>query len=504
MKNNKSFLNLTFNILSLVISMGLSFWITPFIINSIGAESYGFVPLTQQLINYMTVITVSVTSISGRFFTVAKKQGNSLLAQEYFSSALSACITGSLILTVPLLVGSIYINRLLNVPTYLLSDVRASFLLYGAIFLATFITGVFNVGAFSSNKLYITSSISIVNILVKTVFTVGLLMLFVPKIWFVSMGTLIATAVVMLITIFAFTRLEPDIKIFRISFSKIKEILSSGMWVSLSEIGVILFLQIDLLVSNWNLGAKVAGEYAVVLSLPTILRTFSGTIISIFVPTVISLFAVGKIREMIGYINSAVKYTGLVLSLPIGIICGLGGVILGLWINPEYTKYGLVLAVLSIHLSINLSVQTIMSVQTAFNKLKIPAFVTLIMGTVNFILAYTLSKFFNMGVMGIAISGGLVLTAKNLVFSPLYVAHITGQKWNTYLKGVLKPLVSTGFVAVLSFLIQYYYKINSFFELLLICIIIGLVYLVFVYFIMLDKNERTFVIGKVGEYFGKS
>lgn len=500
----KSFLNLTFNFLSMAFSMGLSFWITPFIINTMGAESYGFVPLTQQLINYMTVITLSITSINGRFFTIAKKQGNLSLAQEFFSSALCGSIAGSLILSAVLVPCTLYIDRILNIPAHLVRDVRLSFLLYGVIFLISFVTSIFNVGAFSNNKLYITSSISIVNVTVKTFATVGLLLIFTPHIWHVSLGALVAAFVTMLITVLAFARLEPAIKIFRLSVSKLREILMSGVWVSFSEIGAILFLQIDLLVSNWNLGPTIAGQYAVVLTLPATLRTLSGAIISIFVPTVISFFAVGEIKEMIRYINNAVKYTGLALSLPIGMVCGLGSVLLSLWINPQYAQYGLVLAVLTIHLSINLSVQVIMSVQTAFNKLRTPAFATFFMGIINFLLAFSLTKYFGMGVMSIALSGGIVLTAKNAVFTPLYVAKITGQKWNTYFKGVLKPAATTSFVAALSYLAQKIYNIKNFYEFILVCCIISLIYLAFVYFVMLGKSERSLFLKRTGEFFGKS
>jgi membrane protein EpsK len=496
---NKSVLNLTFNILSLIISMGLSFWITPFIINTIGAESYGFVPLTQQLINYMTVITVSITAIAGRFYTVAKKNENLILQQEYFSSTFFAGLVGSALLTIPLIIATIYIDKILNIPSYLVGDVRLSMLLYGAIFLMVFITSVFNVGAFSSNKLYITSSINIVNIAIKTITTVLLLVLFIPKIWFISLGTMVATFFVLIITIIAFKRLEPNINIKKISSKRLGEILSSGIWASIGEIGVILFLQIDLLMANWNLGARLAGEYAVVLQLPAILRTFSGTIISIFIPTIISLFAVGKIKDMIKYVNNAVNYTGLVLSLPIGLVCGLGSVLLSLWINESYINYGFVLAVLTIHLSINLSVQTVMSVQTAVNKLKAPAFVTLIMGILNFILAYLLSGYFKMGALGIALAGSIVLTSKNLIFSPLYVAKITNQKWDTYLKGVTKPFFATLFVSLVSFYISKLYKINNFLELFLVCCVVGVIYLAFVYFIMLKKEEKSFIILKVGK-----
>ena len=64
------------NLESFMISILISMCITPFIINSLGAESYGFIPLTQHIVSYMTVITIALNSMSGRFFTIALKSGD--------------------------------------------------------------------------------------------------------------------------------------------------------------------------------------------------------------------------------------------------------------------------------------------------------------------------------------------------------------------------------------------------------------------------------------------
>lgn len=74
LKYNRYFQNLIFNLLALATSMGLSFRVTSYTVNTIGAESYGFVPPMRQLIIYMTVITISIALISARSFTVAKER----------------------------------------------------------------------------------------------------------------------------------------------------------------------------------------------------------------------------------------------------------------------------------------------------------------------------------------------------------------------------------------------------------------------------------------------
>ena len=185
MKNESTFkqsaLNLTFNIASMAVSMGLSFWITPYLTNSIGSEAYGLIPLTQQFINYLTVITVSITSISGRFFSIARRRGSQREAQEYFSSTLYATVIVCALLLVPFIVSVFAIDKIINIPDGFLRDVQKTQVIFIAVFLITFITSAFNDGPFSENKLFYTSGINIINILTKTVVTVSLCLCFQPS-----------------------------------------------------------------------------------------------------------------------------------------------------------------------------------------------------------------------------------------------------------------------------------------------------------------------------------
>ena len=490
----ESALNLVFNVMSMVVSMALSFWITPYLTNSIGSEGYGLIPLTQQFVNYTTVITISITSISGRYFAIARRRENDGEAQEYFSSTLYATIVTILILLIPFVMSSFMIDKIINIPNGFLDDVRKTYVIFIAVFIITFITSAFNDGPFSENKLFYTSGISIVNVILKSAVTVSLCLMFEPRIWFVSVGVFAGAIVSLVLSVIVFRRIIPDIKITLKPHNRVKDILSSGMWISIGEIGVILFLQIDLFVSNHFVSLKEAGEYAVVLQLPSVIRTFSGTIVSIFVPVVVALYAAGDMEGMKKYVNNAVKYTGIVLSLPIGILCGLGGTLLSLWINPDFAKYQLVLAVLSVHLSINLSVQAVTSVETAMAKVKIPAFMTLIMGTINFGLACFFAGPMKIGVLGIALAGGIVLTCKNFIFSPIYVAYITKSKWYTYFPGVIKPFCTTVGVSIFCYFVQQNIYIPNLLAFVGVCCVIGIIYLIVVWAFMINRNEKQQIL----------
>lgn len=485
-------MNIIANIASFSISLLVSMWMTPFIIHSLGAEAYGFIPLTQQLINYMTVITIAINGMVARFFTFAVKSGNKELAQDYFNTSLISSTLLSIFIIVPLLLIIVFVKSIINVPENLIFDVRISLAVYGGIFILSSIGASFSMALFCENRLDISGILGSFNTILRSICIIALLYILKPRLWLVSIGSLIAAAVIFFQNIYYFKKLLPDISINRKRFDlkKMKELLSSGIWSSINYIGAVLFLQIDMLVANWSLGAKGAGEYTAVLQLSNLLRGLVATITVVFGPMMVELYARKKIKELIEYSNKSVKITGIIIALPVGLACGLGGIILTLWLGEGFRSYTLLFSLMTIHLSVNLSVQPLFGIFQAANKVKVPALVTLAMGIVNFAFAILFSITLKMGAFGIVISSMLVLTAKNLIFTPIYSSAITGQPLKTYYKGIIMPAVGVGFVMMLSYSLQGLIHINSWVELFAASATITLIYGGFVYLVMFNNQDR--------------
>ena len=67
MDNKRQFiLNLFASLISFAANLGIGFLMTPFIVQQIGAEAYGFVGLANTMINYATLFTLALNSVSGR------------------------------------------------------------------------------------------------------------------------------------------------------------------------------------------------------------------------------------------------------------------------------------------------------------------------------------------------------------------------------------------------------------------------------------------------------
>ena len=98
MKNKNLLINIVTSIISLATSIGISFFLTPYIVDKIGKEAYGFIGLINNLVSYISIITIALNSMAGRFITIKIHQNNEKEANEYFNSVLISNIIMALLL----------------------------------------------------------------------------------------------------------------------------------------------------------------------------------------------------------------------------------------------------------------------------------------------------------------------------------------------------------------------------------------------------------------------
>ena len=70
-------INLMASLTSFLVSAGINFFLTPYISNSVGGTAaYGFVGLANNIIQYISIITLALTSMSGRYITISIHEKN--------------------------------------------------------------------------------------------------------------------------------------------------------------------------------------------------------------------------------------------------------------------------------------------------------------------------------------------------------------------------------------------------------------------------------------------
>ena len=82
-------LNLISSIIVFIVSMAINFFLTPFILKSLGNEAFGFVGLSNAIVAYAAVVTTAINSVSGRFVAYEWHGGRIESANGYYSSVLA-------------------------------------------------------------------------------------------------------------------------------------------------------------------------------------------------------------------------------------------------------------------------------------------------------------------------------------------------------------------------------------------------------------------------------
>ncbi len=143
-------------------------------------------------------------------------------------------------------------------------------------------------------------------------------------------------------------------------------------------------------------------------------------------------------------------------------------------------------------LSINLAVLPLFSVSIAANRISVPGVVTLILGALNVVAAYLMATQTSHGVFGVAISGVLILTIKNAVFTPAYAASNLSLPWKTFVGSLFIVSMATGFVTLLSWCLAKTGRIDSWLFLIGSAIVVASVYAI-VYLSIPTPRQRSTV-----------
>jgi membrane protein EpsK len=264
----------------------------------------------------------------------------------------------------------------------------------------------------------------------------------------------------------------------------------TGGWVIVTQIGVMLYLNIDLLVANRLFGPVESGRYAAVLAMPTLLRSLGISVGEIFAPTMYQKYARGNFEELAVYLNSAIKFLGFVLALAIGLLCGFSKPLLQLWLGLAFGSMAPLLCLMVIHLCINLSMYPLYAVPLAANRVRVPGLVTLAVGVLNLALALFLARVAGWGLYGIAAAGAISLTLRHLVFTPLYGAMVLRRPLMTFY-GRLVPIMGATLATIgLCRLILWEWTISSWVDLATAAMAVSALFAATTY-LLLTSEERT-------------
>jgi O-antigen/teichoic acid export membrane protein len=279
------------------------------------------------------------------------------------------------------------------------------------------------------------------------------------------------------------------------SISTLLEVSKSGFWNLIIRIGQLLIDGLDLLVSNFFLGAFVMGTFALSKTIPAVVISLVATLVYVFSPNFTVLYAQNKIDDLKNAVKNSIKILGIFINIPIALLLIYGKEFYSLWLPNTDTETIYLLSSLSLStIVISGSLNSLYAIFTVTNKLIVNSIAVIFFGFLGFTLSILLLNFTELGVFSIVIASGIVGILRNLIITIPLSAKYLGLKWDTFYIDLFKSLIVFLIALIVGLSTRTVIGVNSWLTLFINFGITSIISLIINYFIILSKVDRKYFI----------
>lgn len=507
MDKKRLVINLTAQLIYIFVSLGIGFVLTPYIINHVGDAAYGYVKISNDFVSYAQILVSALNTMASRFITINIHQDNYKEANKYFSSVFFANIIVSAVLIIPSVILVLFLGSILNIETVLLNDVQLLFAFIFLNFFISIITSIFSVAPYATDRLDLLAIKTIQTEIIRAAILLVSYVFFKPYLWYIGLASVVCTAYLGYANRQFTKQLLPNIAVNTNYFdlSKIWELVSLGLWNSITRLGQVLLEQLDVLITNLFISGDASGILAAAKTLPSMITNqLMGNIIGIFNPQITIAYAKNDTEELVKVIKSCNRMLIFLLSIPLAFLTVYGTEFYKLWLPKKnaYELYSLTILTIGT-LYVSMSIQVLYHVFIITKRVKENSFAMLASGVLTVLIVFILLKTTNLGIYAVAGVSTVIGLIRNLTFTPMYAAKSLGVKWYRFYSDIGLGFVSIGSIVILGMLSKQIIPIDSYFRLFLIGIPTGILAVILNYFIILTRNERVLIMDKVKQSLNK-
>ena len=498
--NRQLVINMIASLSTFAVGLGVRFFLTPYIVRSLGREAYGFVGLSADILSYTGLVTIALNSMAGRFVTIKYTAGDVEGANKYYSSVFFSNIVLAAF-TMLFAAGCIlYLEHIIQIPPHLIFDVK---LLIG--FLAInnvigLITGIWGVSTFIKNRLDLTNVRGIIGNFINATLLLCLFAFFAPHIWYMGTAGLVMTLYVAITNKKFSQLLTPDLKVRLQDYDWrcVLDLIQSGAWNVVSRLGSIIGHEVDLLLANLFITPSAMGQFAIVRGIPFLVLSLFSTISSVFGPILTNLWAQNKMDEMRNELLKGVRILGFFANIPMVIFFVLSDSFYALWVPDQDANVLRWVTIFSCFGSIfSMPLEVLWNVFTITNKIKVSSLVMLTLQGIIFItwlvgLPLMTSEFGKL--LFLCGAGTFWSVVKSLFFLPLYGAHCLKFDRLTFYSPLLKSILGFSILMVVSSTAKCFVRVDSWLMLFVLSIGVSIVGCVLNFYVILRSQDRLFIL----------
>jgi O-antigen/teichoic acid export membrane protein len=342
-----TFFNVLWNWLGIVTESLVGFFLAPFLIETLGDDTYGLWILIGAFTGYFGMLDLGLRGAVGRFVALYAANGDQHKVNQTLSTAAATLALAGVVSFIAILASAPLFPLLFAISTEQMAQVQTALFIVGSQFALWFILRIFDAALWAKQRFDLLNRIDIPLALARAGLTW----------WFVSSGGgLITLAWIGLAVMLAngltkcyFTFREfPSLQLHRrfLSRAALHELVGYGAWNSLVSLMAMARTQGMPVVIGAAVGMRFLGPFSVVMRLPALATAILTAATGVFTPLAIRLHAEqDSVRRRQLVLEGTQLSLSLALYFVVLFIC-VGGPLLSLWIRPDFAAYGVILAVI--------------------------------------------------------------------------------------------------------------------------------------------------------------
>ncbi len=497
--NKQLALNISTNAMSYILGLIVTFFLTPYIVRKLGASAYGFIGLSNNIISYTSLLTIALNSMSNRYIAIHYHKRDYFNANGYLASTFYANVFISVIIVVGMAVLTLFLDKVLDIPSGLVLDVKILFTLLFVNAAVGLITNVFSISTFVKNRIEKSNIRNMIGTLIRCGLLILLFALFKPELWYFGITAIIMTIYVASTNFHFYRTLTPEliIEYSKFNLGKVWELVKSGAWNLISSLSNLLNEGLELLLANIFISPQIMGLLAISKTIPTLISSFVISLVSSFNPEYTKLYAEGRMEELKQTILKSIRLLSFISATPLSMIFAYGDAFYRNWLPTENTDLLYYLSCVAAFLLVfALPYQSVWYVFVLDNKLKRSSINALVNSIITFIVVMIGMIVFKDDMMRLFIlvcSRSLISSIRCVTFLPLYGASVMKFPKFTFYRPMMMNCILVILISSVSLFIKgilIHPNWISFFCCVLVSACIGLI---LSWFICLKKTDRNYL-----------
>ncbi len=487
---------------AIVLRLATTFFLTPFIISSLGVEEYGIFMLSHSIIAWLTISDLGLGATVYKYVTTYRAKGE-IEKQAHFLG--QSIILYCLIALITLFAGLFcFFNLEALFPKLNASQLETleilALLTLGNLILAIPMRPI---GCIPSayQKFVIPGFVGLCCSLLNTGLTISLLLLGFKAIALTILAVLMSILNLSWELYYTLSTLKTRVVFRKPDWSLYQELFKFSIWVFLIQIMDLLYWKAGSPILAHTCGAVAVSIYALGVSFPNYFMTASLAISNVLAPKLMSMVALDASKEELTKVMiQAGRLQTFILSIILLGFAFIGEDFLRLWVGKSFGEdvftvwLGAIMVI--VPFAIHLTQNTGMAILQALNIHRGRAIILFYSSLVCVVLGYVLSIY--LGPIGMFAGTSISLIFGQVIMDNLYYKNKAGLLIGSFFRHTYQPLLlPVSLLVAVGFFLSNFWQIEKWEDLLISAGAYSIVLIATMFILYLNKAERAMFIAPI-------